>query len=88
MDQNQNLRDSLTDAVAHIDRAKVHVGGDFSDTIATGHALRVAVEHLHNARDCWVAQAIAEGASWRQIGDCLGVTRSAVQQRYAHLVRE
>jgi hypothetical protein len=30
----------------------------------------------------WVQKARDAGASWQQIGDALGVTRQAAQQRY------
>jgi hypothetical protein len=83
---NTPLLASLTDVQALTDQARIamHVG-DFSDLMVTGHLLRVARQHIIEATDQWAALAIEAGASWAQIGDAIGITRQAAQQRYAHL---
>jgi DNA-directed RNA polymerase specialized sigma24 family protein len=47
-------------------------------------ALRRTAEQLELAA---VEEAVAQGWSWAQIAEALGVTRQAVHKRYAHRIR-
>lgn len=52
---------------------------DLMDTLG---ALRMVELAAEQARRAVVAQARAEGITWQDLADTLGVTRQAVQQRY------
>jgi Clp amino terminal domain, pathogenicity island component len=54
------------------------------DRVAAAAILKDQFEHLgDDLLDHFVQQARAEGCSWTQIGDALGVTRQAAQQRHS-----
>jgi hypothetical protein len=47
--------------------------------------IRAAQEELACMERTWVDRARRSGLSWSQIGDALGTTKQAVQQRYRNL---
>lgn len=52
------------------------------DLLDTLGALRMVELAAEQARRAVVAQARAEGITWQDLADTLGVSRQAVQQRY------
>ncbi len=62
-------------------------GDDPLDRVESAAALKNQIEHLaDDLLDHFVKAARAAGASWTQIGEALGVTRQAAQQRHGGLV--
>jgi Clp amino terminal domain, pathogenicity island component len=60
---------------------------DEIERIAAAAALRAELEQVgDDLLDHFVGEARAAGRSWAQIGDALGVTRQAAQQRHGSLV--
>ena len=53
--------------------------GDILDMLG---AVRLVELFAAKARHCIVHEVRAEGRTWAEIGDALGTTRQAVQQRY------
>ena len=64
----------MLDLLDHL--ADTYSPTDLLDTLATYRA------HVEDAIHLAVVQARAEGMTWEQVGDLLGVTRQAAQQRY------
>lgn len=58
--------------------------GDPAEALAAVVALRRLAEQLEFAA---VAEAIAQGWSWAQVAESLGVTRQAAHKRHAHRVQ-
>jgi hypothetical protein len=57
------------------------------DRVAAAAAVKHQIEGLGDELlDHFVKEARAEGCSWTQIGDALGVTRQAAQQRHGGLI--
>jgi hypothetical protein len=57
------------------------------DRVAAAAAIKDQIEGLgDDLHDHFVKEARAEGCSWTQIGDALGVTRQAAQQRHGGLI--
>lgn len=61
-------------------------GSEFGDVLEAGEHLRQIRQAAETGLLQWATLAVSAGASWRQIGDVLGVSRQAAQQRYGHLV--
>ncbi|NKX94233.1 hypothetical protein HF995_13305 [Sanguibacter hominis ATCC BAA-789] len=63
--------------------ARLNYETEVSDLLDTLGALRMIELAAEQARRAVVAQARTQGATWQTLADTLGVTRQAVQQRYA-----
>lgn len=57
----------------------------FEILIGVGEDLRTAQRVLTEATASWAVNAALSGASWKQIGDALGITKQAAQQRYGSM---
>jgi hypothetical protein len=71
----------LDDLISYV--AAQHPDADplqhLSDAVTTSSTVGAIADHLVGH---YVDQARASGASWAEIGECLGVTRQAVQKRF------
>lgn len=63
--------------------ARLNYDTETVDLMDTLGALRLVELAAEQARRAVVAQARAQGITWQELADTLGVTRQAVQQRYA-----
>jgi len=54
----------------------------FEDLIVQGEELAALQDTVNRTIDAWVICACLAGASWRQVGDALGISRQAAQQRW------
>jgi hypothetical protein len=70
----------MRSAVGRTNIARPHPGAELAHLIDAAHALTQAENHLahtvHTARNA--------GATWTHIGDAVGLTRQAAQQRWRH----
>jgi len=57
-------------------------------TLTAGPDLERAAGELHAAITWWAITAVQAGATWREIGDALGITRQAAQQRFGSFLQE
>jgi hypothetical protein len=69
----------MRSAVGRTDVARPLPGAELRDLIDSAVALSCAEEHVGRS----VRRARAGGASWSQVGEALGISRQAAQQRYA-----
>jgi hypothetical protein len=64
--------------------------GDTADSfdalLDCGALLADAVSEAQEAIDAWAVLAVDAGASWAQIGESLGISRQAAQQRFGSYV--
>jgi hypothetical protein len=63
-------------------------GTEFHDVRMAGWELGYVVEHAQTLVGWWAVLAAREGASWAQIGECLGISKQAAQQRFGQLVED
>lgn len=59
------------------------MGNDFDALLQIGVDLADLDVTVDASKYLWVRLATAAGASWKQIGDALGVSKQAAQKRYA-----
>lgn len=71
--------------LAHLaDSARLNFDTKTVDLLDTLGALRLVELAAEQARRAVVAQARAQGITWQDLADTLGVSRQAVQQRYGN----
>lgn len=51
--------------------------------LAMAEIAQAAADNLLMWRDAWAREARKQDCTWQEIGDALGLTRQAAQQRYA-----
>lgn len=61
-------------------------GHGFDRLMQMGNDLSMMEQHARNAQAWWAVLAASEGASWKQIGDALGISKQAAQQRFGSLL--
>lgn len=72
--------DRMRSAVGRTNMARAVPGAELAHLIDVADAVTHAERQLADA----VRAARAAGASWAQIGDAIGLTRQAAQQRWRH----
>lgn len=76
--------DAMRSAVGRTNVARKLPGAELSALVEDARALALAEERVATA----ARRARAAGASWGQIGDALGISRQAAQQRFGGAVTE
>jgi hypothetical protein len=74
-----NLNDSLFTLERLAETSRIAGNGDLLDMLG---ALRTVELAVSAARRAVVAEAREAGTTWEEIGDALGITRQAAQQRF------
>jgi hypothetical protein len=75
------LRAAVTDAGGR-------AGGDPQDLVAGIRALAATAERIDWAMLSLIGESRSLGVSWSAIGEALGVSKQAAQQRFAPYVRQ
>ena len=78
----QTASDLMQKAAATIAVAAVNWGSGASEAQDAVQALKVAGWQLETAQTALVTECRANGWTWAEIGEWLGTTRQAAQQRY------
>jgi hypothetical protein len=76
----------LDDMRQRIDQARATRVDDFDGLLGIGYDLTAVNEHLFAAQAAWVSIAVAADASWKQIGDALGMSKQAAHKRFAGIL--
>lgn len=79
---NSNAPQALATLDHQAASARLNYDAGTVDLLDTLGALRLVELAAEQARRAVVAQARAEGITWQDLADTLGVSRQAVQQRY------
>lgn len=79
---NNNAPQALATLEHQAASARLNYDTGTVDLLDTLGALRMVELAAEQARRAVVAQARAQGITWQELADTLGVTRQAVQQRY------
>jgi hypothetical protein len=76
----------LDDMAERIKQARSTQVDDFDGLLGIGYDLTSVREHLFAAEAAWVSIAVAADASWKQIGDALGMSKQAAHKRFAGIL--
>ena len=85
MDHHRNLKKRTDWILFAAQDIRATRAGDFGALLDVGVHLRRIDHDARMARAHWAALAVEAGASWKQIGDALGISKQAAQQRYGSM---